>query len=183
MAKHPLEVPLSSHTEFVEPPDAPRPVTHLGMKITILANRGSIVPLTRKPDDLGLWAEAPYGLIDGTDVTGETALYVFVGDDPESRNVFLVPIYGDDKDAREFLYYKILLGWTDKAAAEAFVMEQFGRSYDLGSLVQMSFEDLEDWVEVAKMGPEPEEEDEIGFLKDPDLTIVETEKPPLFRKD
>lgn len=171
----------SSTSIGIEDEAVPRTIAISGMKITILANAGSNVPITGKPDDLGLWAMAPYGVIGDTDDQGERALYVFVGSDLGSKNVYLVPLYGPDEDARVFLHYKILVGFTDEKVAEAFVMDQFGRSYDLGSLVFMTLSDLEDWVEVAKLGPEPEEGEE-GFLKDPDLTVNEDEKRPLFVK-
>lgn len=141
-----------------------------------------------------------YGFIPDTISNEPTeALDVMVGPNPDSKRVFLAPLM-QTKDPASLEEYKVLVGFSTDDEAERAIGKQY--YCEIGDLMEMSMDDLRDWVAQQKIvadrdtitddqqlsdlaGREDGRDTDLGTEEgmDSGVPIVETEMAELFETD
>ena len=159
-----------------EGPTKPRNIrrTFQGVPLVIEYRKGDRKGDKNDPTAYGWYMDADYGYITET-VSNECGeeLDVYVGPDPTSTRVFLLPLMHPD-DNESFMEYKVLLGFTNHKQAKNFGEGQY---YDgmCGPIVEMTIDDLKDWraTQVTKAERENRADDERERAEEAARTTAE----------
>lgn len=117
----------------------------------------------RKPSAEGDWSyevRNDYGYFVNTTSPEEEEMDVYVGPERESTRAFLCSLLNEDGSFNEF---KVYLGFSSrKICCEAF-MDQYGE-YKCGPIMEVSINDLKEWIELQK--PKAEKEARLLINRD-----------------
>lgn len=168
-----------------------------GMPITIENPKGSTRSGT--DEDGHEWSielKHHYGYIKGTEGADGDKVDVFIGDNVDSDQVFVV----DQVDhQRDFDEHKVILGATTEAEATEIYLSNYEDGWTIGPVTQLTVDEFKDWLEngdttkaldpdaVAAMEPDAEVEAKdatlVGLLKPKGHTITMGKEEGEFNPD
>ncbi|MCZ0926437.1 hypothetical protein L0636_00860 [Halomonas janggokensis] len=125
-------------------------VSLMGLDIAIENPKGSERSSTTQEGEQ--WSVAiahDYGYIKGTKGADGDEVDVFIGPDLESERVFVINQV--DKDG-EFDEHKVMLGFDSKEAAEQGYLSNYPAGWNMGSIQEMTVDELNAWLPTASAG-------------------------------
>ena len=90
---------------------------------------------------------AHYGDIKGTTAADGDNLDVFVGQNPESERIFIIDQQKKNGDQGGFDEHKVMMGFTDQAAAEKAYLDSYDKGWGIGPVTEVTPQELSDWIE------------------------------------
>ncbi|MGO2878513.1 MAG: hypothetical protein ACTIDT_01015 [Halomonas sp.] len=137
-------------------------VSLMGLDIAIENPKGSErSSTTQEGEQWSVSIAHDYGYIKGTKGADGDEVDVFIGPDLESERVFVINQV--DKDG-EFDEHKVMLGFDSKEAAEQGYLSNYPAGWNMGSIQEMTVDELNAWLPTASTGVPAE---------DPDLAKVQ----------
>lgn len=130
-------------------------VTVQGLNITIENPKGS--ERSGKDPNGKAWSvsmPAHYGYVKGSKGADGEQVDVYIGDEPESRRVFIVD--QNDADTGKFDEHKVMLGFADMESAEETYRAGFSDGKGgqrIGGMTEMSINEFKGWLEEEQTAP------------------------------
>ena len=154
-------------------------VTVQGLDITIENPKGS--ERSGKDPNGKAWSvtmPAHYGYVKGSKGADGEQVDVYIGDDLESRRVFIVD--QKDADTGEFDEHKVMLGFSDMDAAEETYRAGFSDGKGgqrIGGMTEMSIDEFQAWLQDEQTAPVADDPQPSEVAVDDNLTDGDTKKP------
>ena len=125
-------------------------ISLLGLDIAIENPKGSErSSTTQEGEQWSVSIAHDYGYIKGTKGADGDEVDVFIGPDLESERVFVINQVGKDG---EFDEHKVMLGFESKEAAEQGYLSNYPAGWNMGSVQEMTIDELNAWLPTASAG-------------------------------